>query len=75
MIIKTATGKELGCDMAVESMDPERLYIHLTDLNLMETAAIFVHPEELPFEGWEQYGVIESIYAARHGTNLMLRKS
>ena len=74
-MIKTATGKELGCDFAVESQNPDRLYIHLTELNFMETAGIFVHPEELPFDGWEQYTVIESIYSAPSGTNLMLRKA
>lgn len=74
MTIRTATGKELGCDMAVESMDPERLYIHLTDKTLMEAMAIFIQPSELPIEGWPQYKAIDSIYAAPSGTNLTLKK-
>ena len=67
MTIKTATGKELGCDMAVESMD-------LTDKTLMEAMMLFVQPSELPIEGWPQYKAIDSIYAAPSGTNLTLKK-
>ena len=74
MTIKTATGKELGCDMCVESTDPERLYIHLTDKTLMEALKIFVQPSELPLDGWPQYSAIDSIYAAPSGTNLTLKK-
>ncbi len=75
MTIRTATGKELGCDLAVESANPERLYIHLTDLALMETARIFINPTELPLEGWDQYTAIDSIYAAPSGTNLTLKRA
>ena len=60
--------------MAVESMNPERLYIHLTDKTLMETMMLFVQPSELPIEGWPQYMAIDSIYAAPSGTNLTLKK-
>ena len=74
MTIKTANGKNLTCDLCVESPDPDRLYIHFIDIGLLELIPIISSKKALPMEGYDEYVELESISDSGNGVNVRLRK-
>lgn len=73
-MIKTANGKELACDFCVESRSTQRLYIHFVGMTMMQAVMLFGGQNVLPFEGYPEYVVLESISDAVGGVNVDLKK-
>ena len=52
----------------------QRLYIHFVGMTLMEAVMLFGGQNVLPFEGYLEYVVLESISDAVGGVNVDLKK-
>lgn len=74
MILKSKNGKEYACDLCIESRSTQRLYIHFVDMTLMEAVMLFGGQNVLPFEGYPEYVVLESISDSPDGVNVDLKK-
>lgn len=68
MIIKTKTNKTFDCDSVLPTIDPERLYLHITNTPLHEIATVFTDEEnELPIEGYPEFKKFDSMNTTRYG--------
>lgn len=74
MIIRSANGKEFEADFCVESRSTQRLYIHFVGMTMMQAVMLFGGQNVLPFEGYPEYVVLESISDAVGGVNVDLKK-
>lgn len=75
MTIKSNNGMEFSCDFCVESQSTNRLYIHFTGVTLMDIVLAFGGQDILPFDGYPDYVVLESISDATSGVNVDLKKA
>lgn len=71
--IKTATGRELDCDMAVVNPDPPRLYLNIRNTSLSEMMQVFSNPTELPVEGYPKFGSLQSVSDAYDAVSVALK--
>lgn len=74
MVLKTANGREFETDFCVESRSTNRLYIHFTCVTLMDIVLAFGGQDILPFEGYPDYVVLESVSESPDGVNVDLKK-
>ena len=74
MKLKAASGQELQCDLCIESRSTNRLYIHFVNMTLMEAVMLFGGQNVLPFDGYPEYVVLESISDSPDGVNVDLKK-
>ena len=74
MIIRSANGKEFEADFCVESRSTNRLYIHFINVTLMDIVIAFGGQDILPFEGYPDYVVLESVSESPDGVNVDLKK-
>jgi len=72
--LKAKNGNEYECDLCIESRSTQRLYIHFVGMTLMEAVMLFGGQNVLPFEGYPEYVVLESISDAVGGVNVDLKK-
>lgn len=75
MTITTAKGKEFNADLAVESTNPERLYVHIINTSVAVIAAVFTNSDELPVQGYPAYTAFDSMsITPSGGVNICLKK-
>lgn len=74
MVLKTANGRGFETDFCVESRSTNRLYIHFTGVTLMDIVLAFGGQDILPFEGYPDYVVLESVSESPDGVNVDLKK-
>lgn len=67
MTIRTKTGKEFECDLAIPNPNPQRLYLHIVNSPVKEVGKTFTDEDELPVECYEQYTAFDSINVTPDG--------
>lgn len=52
--LKTATGKQFDCDVAVTIPNPPQLFLFIHNSTIVDTAAVFSNPKET-FQLWHEH--------------------